>query len=93
MIDVWREVHLPTREGVNRRPVVNAWPGALLSLPQIDQEGTALSEPSCVSIPTILFLLINTNCFTLVSLYGKSFLHSWQAKGLPRAPSPQWPSG
>ena len=48
MIDVWREVHLPTREGVNRRPVVNAWPGALLSLPQIDQEGTALSAQLCV---------------------------------------------
>ena len=93
MINVRWEVHLPTREGVNRRPVVNAWPGALLSLPQIHQEGTALSEPSCVSIPTILFLLINTTCFTPVSLYGESFLHSWQAKALPRAPSPGWPSG
>ena len=46
-------------------------------LPPNDQEGTALSQPTRVSIPTILFLLINSLLVSLLlSLYGNSFLHS-----------------
>ena len=42
-----------------------------------DQEGTALSQPTCVSIPTILLLLINSLLVALLlSLHGNSFIHS-----------------
>ena len=49
MINVQRGVHLLTREGVNRSPIVNAWPGALLS-PVSKRPGghSSLSAHLCV---------------------------------------------
>lgn len=76
--------------GVNRSPVVmpGLEPSYLLS--KHDQEGTALSPTPPVSIPAILFLLINSCCTPFVSVWNS--FHSCAAKALPLAPGLWWPS-
>lgn len=54
-------------------------------LPPNDQEGTALSEPICVSIPTILFLLFVT-CFTLFVSVWKFISTQLTGEGLATGP-------